>query len=153
MRSQKYCPNFLAVQNALDDAARMAGPLANFGSPKLRGTAIHTFLKREIDRMRNPNLRTEVSFLKSAYATLIESEELHLPGVSTKLPGEVAHGRKFSVRIDIHDKASDKLVCVYDAKTGKYDITPPRMDEIARAVARRYGEGIQFFVIGMKPFE
>jgi hypothetical protein len=58
----KYCPNFLTVQNALNNAAILAGPLANFGSPKLRGTAIHTFLKAEIDRVRNPNLRTEVSF-------------------------------------------------------------------------------------------
>lgn len=75
-------------------AAILAGPLANFGSPKLRGTAIHTFLKAEIDRVRNPNLRTEVSFLKSAYATLLESDELNLPEGSMNLPGQVRYGKK-----------------------------------------------------------
>ena len=56
----KYCPNFLTVQGLLDKAATRAGPLSNFGSPKLRGTAIHTFLKAEIDGMRNPNLNGSI---------------------------------------------------------------------------------------------
>lgn len=152
----KYCPNFLTVQQLLDKAARTAGPLSNFGSSALRGTAIHTLLKNEVDSLNNPNLRTEVSFYKSAYAALIETDQQVLPwhsNRSDKLPGETDYGKKFTVRIDVHDKASESLICVYDAKTGIYDFSVPRMDEIADGVARNYGEGVQFFVIGMKPFE
>ncbi len=145
----KYCPNFLTVQQLLNEAAIEARPLSSFSSPKLRGTNIHSRLKVKIDRLNNPNLKTEMSFLKSVAETL--DLGMGLPDMDT-FDGE-KYGAKNTVRIDVYDKASENLVCVYDAKTGKNDISLPRLDEVGRTVARYYGEGKQFFVIGMRPFE
>jgi hypothetical protein len=64
----------------------------------------------------------------------------------------VPHGPD-TIRIDVYDGASEKLVCVYDPKTGDNEITFPRLDEIGGIVARNFGEGMQFFVVGMRPFE
>lgn len=145
----KYCPNFLRVQTMLNEAAREAGPVSNFGSTTLRGTAIHSLLKQKVENIGSPDLRAEISALKSLSGSLADRiyPSHNDPSRWAKYAG------KGTIRVDVYDRASEKLVCVYDAKTGKRDITVPRLGEIGRTVARYFGEGTQFFVMGMKPFE
>ncbi|MGO4447320.1 hypothetical protein AB4Y96_00215 [Phyllobacterium sp. TAF24] len=145
----KYCPYFMRVQHMLNEATREAGPVSNYGSMTLRGTAIHSLLRDKVRSVGSPNLRAEISFLKSVSGSLSDRVYPSSPDASRW----VKYGTKGSVRVDVYDRASEKLVCVYDAKTGESDITVPRLGEIGRTVARYFGEGTQFFVMGMKPFE
>ena len=98
--------------------------------------------------MDDPNLKAEKSLLKSANAATIGTTPL-----GDRRNPWVGYGMENTVRVDVYDKASDKLVCVYDPKTGDKDITFSRLDEIGKTVALNFGAGTQFFVVGMRPFE
>ncbi|MCB8829969.1 hypothetical protein LJD47_33645, partial [Escherichia coli] len=56
----------------LNEAAREAGPVSNFGSTTLRGTAIHSLLKQKVENIGSPNLRAEISALKSLSGSLAD---------------------------------------------------------------------------------
>jgi hypothetical protein len=82
-------------------------------SPQQFGTAVHTHLKLQIDRLANPNFRAEVSRIKI--------QEV-----------EARYGRQGSVRIDVLENVGDGTVCVYDIKTGQSGLGARRMAEIAQ---------------------
>jgi hypothetical protein len=96
------------------------------------GTAVHTHLKRQIDALDDPNLRAEVSRLKS------------------KIP-EVGYGTKGSIRIDVLENAGGGTVCVYDIKTGASGLTAARMREIARVTLKHYPNARRIIVSEIRP--
>jgi hypothetical protein len=138
---KKYCPRYLLVQDLLNQATLEADATGAFPSKRDRGTNIHYRVAQKVRAVDDPNLKAEMSLLKSGVA---QAEAVNDPWVP--------HGRD-TIRIDVYDRASDKLVCVYDPKTGDKDITFSRLDEIGKTVALNFGAGTQFFVVGMRPFE
>jgi len=104
------------------------------------GTAVHTKVKRTIDawnklppeeaKRLNPfDLLAEVSFIKG---------EQENPGA------------KGSIRVDVMEKRSDGVVCVYDIKTGWSGLTPARMLEIGLNVWKNY-KTTDYLVTEMRP--
>ncbi|RCW86080.1 hypothetical protein [Phyllobacterium bourgognense] len=142
----KHCPNYLTVQELLNQATAEVDAVSKFDSMANRGTHIHYEVALKVRSIGNPNLKAEKSLLKSGVAQVGGTNR------STGKEPWVPHGPD-TIRIDVYDRASDKLVCVYDPKTGDNEITFPRLDEIGGIVARNFGEGMQFFVVGMRPFE
>jgi hypothetical protein len=63
----------------------------------------------------------------------------------------VRRGEKGSIRVDVYEKVSDDLVCVYDIKTGRSGLSYKRIEEIAAAVAEKYGKEARFIIIEIRP--
>ena len=104
------------------------------------GTAVHTYIKRTIDRWNelppeeakklNPfDFRAEISFIKGHQEN---------------------HGKKGSIRVDVLEQRDDGVVCVYDIKTGWSGLTPARMLEIASNVNKNY-ETTNFVLTETRP--
>lgn len=66
---------------------------------------MHFNLKEQIARLRDPDFRAEVSYLKNQ---------------------EENYGGKDSIRIDVLEKVGDGTVCVYDIKTGQRGLSVAR---------------------------
>jgi hypothetical protein len=101
-------------------------------SAQQRGTAIHTHLRHQIQNLRNPNFRTEVSLLKG-------------------LEDDARYGAKGSIRIDVLENVGNGTVCVYDIKTGRSGLSPARMAEIAGTVLTAYPRTQRIIVSEIRP--
>jgi hypothetical protein len=101
-------------------------------SPQQYGTAVHTNLKRQIDSLKDPNFRAEVSRLKS------ETEE-------------VRHGRRGSIRVDVLENAGGGTVCVYDIKTGTSGLSPARMAEIVGNTFKHFQNTNRIIISEIRP--
>jgi len=98
------------------------------------GTAVHANLKRQIDGLKDPNYRAEVSYWK-------EDEDDR-------------SGRKGSIRVDVLENAGRGLVCVYDVKTGRSrrsGLGQRRMLEIAEHVLKAYPHVQRIVVTEVRP--
>jgi hypothetical protein len=104
------CPRDRLVQAMTDAAAQKVqsqwGPL----TPQQYGTRVHTALRDSIVALADPNLKAEISAIKSVGKN---------------------YGKKGSIRIDAFENVGDGTVCVYDIKTGEAKLTLLRMQEIA----------------------
>lgn len=138
--ARRLCPRYMTVQTQTDIAAFAAGPRSAYKSPATYGTAVHTHLDHQIQEMNDPDLRPEKSYMKYR-------EEM--PYGSYRY-GEVTRGRDDSLRIDVLEKVSPELVCVYDIKTGPTRLSQSRIKDISYAVAKNFGES-GFTIIEMGP--
>jgi hypothetical protein len=93
----------------LQGAANRAAATVGEGSGAAYGTAVHSEFTSEIEALGNPNLSSEVSYLK----------------------GEVvAYGTKGSIRADAVEGPLNSPNTVYDLKTGNASLTPARTQQI-----------------------
>jgi hypothetical protein len=101
-------------------------------SPSQFGTEVHTRLKAELDRLKDPNYRAEVSLLKSREAAY--------------------YSQRGSVRIDVYERASSDTACVYDIKTGQEGLSRARFREMY-ARAREVFDVSRVIVVEVRPHE
>lgn len=121
------CPRLGEVQDRTDRANAIVRAGGGIMSPQQFGTAVHLNLKRQIDNLKDPNFRAEVSRVKS--------EE-----------DETWYGRRGSIRIDVLENVGDGTVCVYDIKTGQSSLNPSRMADIAQNAFKHF-PGTQRIVV------
>lgn len=133
------CPKVNEVQS-MTDASAASLDKANYNSPANYGTAVHTKLRDAVRNLNDPDLRAEVSLLK----TLQETGSV--PAVQ-----ETVYGRRNSIRVDVLENAGGGTVCVYDIKTGTGGLSPLRVAEIARTVYLRFPNAQRIIVIETRP--
>ena len=129
---REACPRLEEVQSRTDGAAETVRRGGGIMSPQQYGTAVHTNLKRQIDSLKDPNFRAEVSRLKS------ETEE-------------VRHGRRGSIRVDVLENAGGGTVCVYDIKTGTSGLSPARMAEIVGDTFKHFPNTKRIIISEIRP--
>jgi hypothetical protein len=141
----RICERLEEVQMRTDYIALAERPFRDKMSPTQYGTRIHSMLKNEIDRLRDPNFRAEVSVVKATE----EEKEANEPLESS--PGEVKYGTKNSIRIDVYEKTNPTTVCVYDIKTGRSGLSPARFNEIRQSVFHAYGAVQHIIITEVRP--
>lgn len=124
------CPRLGEVQNRTDVASETVKHSRGELPPAEFGTAVHTNLKRQINELHDPDLRAEVSYLKSQ---------------------EEDYGKKDSIRIDVLENVGDGTVCVYDIKTGRRGLSIPRTKEIAKNVFGAFPNTRRIIVSEIRP--
>ena len=128
---EEACPRLGEVQMRTDDAVetvRRRGALDL--SPTQFGTAVHVALKNQIDALRDPDFRAEVSALKDLNET---------------------YGARGSVRIDVFENIRNEIVCIYDIKTGRSGLTPRRAAELAAKAYKGLPSARHIIVIETRP--
>jgi hypothetical protein len=123
---EEACEKLPTVQAMTDQAAAIL-PKTMFKTASARGTAIHLAVKRMVNGgdgpPADPNFRAETSISRS----------------TGPAPGElVPYGASGSIRVDVLERRSDNVVCVYDLKTGRGRLTRGRAMEIVGTVASVY---------------
>lgn len=124
------CPRLGEVQERTDLAADAIRRSGRYLPPAEFGTAVHTNLKKQIDDLRDPDFRAEVSYVKNK---------------------EENYGRKDSIRIDVLEKVRDGTVCVYDIKTGRRGLSVARTAEIATNVFSAFSGTQRIIVSEIRP--
>jgi hypothetical protein len=137
----KMCERLADVQRETDEAVTFVRKNRKDASTRAAfGSAVHARIKYKIhgpyDEPKYENFRAEKSYWKWKEETIALD-----PDERKRLEQEeIGYGAKGSIRVDVLEKTRNGTVCVYDVKTGlNSPLTGPRMDEIARAVARVYG--------------
>lgn len=122
---KEACERYNEVQSLTNQADGLFARGA-FRTPQARGTAIHTWIRDEINGVptvppslpRDPDFRSEVSFIKSK---------------------EVKYGDPDSIRVDTYENTRKSgTVCIYDIKTGTRSLSFARMQELATNVGTFY---------------
>jgi hypothetical protein len=139
----RVCKRLEWVQRMTDGIAVAERPFKDTMSPTQYGTRIHAMLKEEIDVLRDPNFRAEVSYLK----WLEEKMQANEPPA----PSELTYGAKGSIRIDVLEKTDRETVCVYDIKTGRQGLSPARFNEIRRSVFNAYKDAQHIIITEVRP--
>ncbi|QND52206.1 hypothetical protein HB779_10000 [Phyllobacterium sp. 628] len=67
-----------------------------------------------------------------------------------EIPDKIRRGKKGSIRIDVLEKVHQQMVCVYDIKTGRSGLSPARIGEISKSVAKHFGAA-NFTIIEIRP--
>jgi hypothetical protein len=153
------CKKYDHVQQLVNTAAQDPITLMQ-GTPQNRGTAIHVQTARQVnggsphapgffspENPRDENFRAEFSLLKA----LQENPALTLKQAKEQLERGYAAGG--TIRIDVLENVDgkNKLICVYDIKTGNARLTPARILEITQVVARRYPTSHQIIIMESRP--
>jgi hypothetical protein len=131
------CPRHGYVQGQTSAIAAEVQASGQIHTTQSYGTAVHTELAARINgpdgyaQPIDPNFRAEVSAIKTQ--------------------GEVAYGFPDSKRVDVIENVGAGTVCVYDIKTGKTELSPARMSEIATNVQQVYPGTQRIIVIQTKP--
>lgn len=138
---RESCERLAEVQEWTDAAARELAYLKPLLSAANWGSVVHKKVKDIIDALK--------SATPGSYADVFA--ELSL----TMNPDDgVFYSQKGSIRVDVAEDrtAETGAVCVYDIKTGKEGLTPKRLIQIARFVAKNYGAVI-FYIVEVRPQE
>ncbi len=125
------CPRYGEVQSRTDDAADRAQREGNYWTAQQYGTAVHTLLKYDIDRLLDKDFVAEISLMKS--------------------DPDARYGVRGSIRVDVLENVRNGTVCVYDIKTGDRGLSLPRSAEIAREVFGRYSSTNRIIVVETRP--
>ena len=127
---QSICPRLADVQERTDRLTKQVDRRFPLLNAAVRGTAVHTTLKYEINGLGDPNYRGEVSFLKGI---------------------EDNYGLKGSIRIDVLERVDAQTVCVYDIKTGRSALNLARTLEIEGTVRKAFGNTSRIIVTEVRP--
>jgi hypothetical protein len=100
-----------STQSILTSAAQQAHAIVGPGSGGTHGTHVHTAFQRIVDRLGNPSLATEQSYLNRQW---------------------VPRGTPGSVCLDGVEGAVIRPSAIYDLKTGAARLTPARIRQIRR---------------------
>lgn len=131
------CPRHAEVQSITNQAAGAINQ-GDYETPQKYGTAVHKWIEEAINSPTtvprspppDPNFRAEVSLLKS------EDENYGVIGTR---------------RIDVYENPRTGTVCVYDIKTGRSGLKPPRMLELASTVQYHYPGTQRIIVTEVRP--
>ncbi len=134
----QVCPAQGLVQDLTDKAA-VSFNRAEYSASGY-GTAVHMKLRDDIVNLNAPNLRAEISLIKTVQET----------GDVPREPA-VRYGTQGSIRVDVLEKASNYTVCVYDIKTGGRILGPSRMREIAQTVSNNFPGTLRIVVTETRP--
>jgi hypothetical protein len=124
------CPRYWEVQSITNQAADLHSPGA-YPTKQERGTAIHTWIRDEINGPRDPDFKAERSFIKSK---------------------EAGYGDKGSIRVDVYENRHNGTVCIYDVKTGDTGLSFARMRELASHVGTSYPGTTRIIVTEVRPY-
>jgi hypothetical protein len=134
----RACPRIGEVQSLTDRAAASVRR-EDYSSAATYGTAVHMRLRDDIRALKDPDLVTEKSLLKTLQETGHTPED------------RVRYGQRGSIRIDVLENAGAGTVCVYDIKTGKRGLSRGRLTEIARSVYLHYPSAQRIVVTETRP--
>lgn len=132
---EEICERLQTVQD-MADAASAKVPRNSQTSEAVRGTKIHFLVKEEVAKKKDRRFIAESSILKATEETGARIDH---------------YGVKDTIRIDVFEKRSDELVCVYDLKTGKGGLTLARASEIVSNVFSAYPSTQRILIIEVRP--
>lgn len=124
------CPRMGEMQARTDAAADAVRREGLSLTASQYGTAVHTRLKHQIDNLRDPNFRAEVSLLKEI---------------------EGRYGGKNTIRIDVFERVGNGTVCIYDIKTGGKGLSMGRITEMTRRAYEIYEDTRRIIVMEARP--
>ncbi|CAN7158110.1 hypothetical protein [Bosea sp. LjRoot237] len=133
--ADRACNRRNTVQELLDEAARDAGSPSNYPNPGAYGSAVHTRVKRGVDKENDPDFRAEISAFREEVAG----------------DGARRYGLKDTLRADVVERASETTACGYDLKTGNAILGPKRAAELVALMKRLYPSAQRFIIMQMKP--
>jgi hypothetical protein len=139
---EEACRKLGTVQSFTDEASRSLNR-AHFKDAQTYGTAVHKEVKIKVNggdgEPRDPDFRAEVSFLKWREET-------------GDWAGKVErYGLKDTIRVDVLERRSDDVVCVYDIKTGKSGLSTRRAREIFHNVSVTFPGTRRILVTEVRP--
>jgi hypothetical protein len=107
-------------------------------------------------RALNPNLDNARLGNLIHYDIARTFKNLNYPGVHVELSlhnigEEVPYGRKDSVRLDLFELTSDNMVCIYDYKTGKEELSPTRALLLSRIAKARFPQSKGIIMMQVRP--
>jgi hypothetical protein len=124
------CPRLNEVQQRTDSAAASVHR-SDHSRASEYGTAVHKNLADQIRALEDPNLRAEVSMMKTREA--------------------LRYGEAGSIRVDVFERVGNGTVCVYDIKTGKEGLNLARFAEIAERVLTVYKDTTRIVISEIRP--
>lgn len=134
-QAAQFCPFLPQAQAWADEAAAFYEPVRAILGSQVFGISVHSWIKSAADSVGSPNLKAEYT---------IEQGLNNVPGKYAALG---------SLRLDlIHFVPETGTACVFDFKTGNAHLYPPRIVQIAAAVAKHFGF-VQFIIIEIRPGE
>ena len=125
------CPRNGEVLTMTDQVAAEVRQSGLYRSPQAFGNAVHARIAKIVKEMNDPNFRAEVS--------------LHPERIDT------FYGEKGTLRLDLLERAVPGTACVYDYKTGRRGIEPPRALDLVRVVLKNFPEVKRIIVIEVRP--
>lgn len=130
------CHRWRQVEGFAARAANAAGPVSQYPSAAVYGTAVHVRFKGYVDDQHDPNFIAERSFLKEQ----AETGGLLIP-----------YGLQGTIRADAYEYRHDGTLCVYDLRTGKAPLQDRRAEILAIAAARGLGPVRRVIVTEVRP--
>lgn len=115
------CYRWRQVEGFAARAANAAGPVLQYPSMAVYGTAVHSRFKTYVDDQHDWRFQAERSFLKEQAEPMVDP---------------VPYGYRGSVRVDAYEYRDDGTLCIYDLKTGKSIVQDRRAEILATAVSR-----------------
>ena len=125
------CPRRGEVQGYTDAAAETVTRSGNYINAADYGNKVHYQLRETVRSMRDKDLVSEISLIKSAEADY--------------------YGQTNSIRVDVMERVGDGTVCVYDIKTGRCGLSVARMQEIANNAHSYWKDTRRLLLIEMRP--
>ncbi|WP_155912014.1 hypothetical protein [Methylobacterium sp. 77] len=125
------CPRNNEVQAITDEATKRLTALNPQLSKQQLGNLIHYDIATTIKALGYPDLQVEFS--------------LDISGIPAK------YGTQNSSRLDLFELTPDRMVCVYDYKTGNKGLSPTRALALARVAKMYYPQSIGIVIIQVKP--
>lgn len=114
------CYRWRQVEGFAARAANAAGPVSQYPSAVVYGTAVHSRFRDYVNDQHDLHFRAERSFLKE------QAEPTH---------DDVTYGYRGSIRVDAYEYRDDETLCIYDLKTGKADLKDRCAEILATASA------------------
>lgn len=127
-----YCPLNPEVQEVTDEATRRLKASNPHLSEPVLGTLIHYDIGKRFELRNYPNVRVEYSI--------------------DRIQGTRAdYGEQNSVRLDLYEYTPNRMVCVYDYKTGKRGLSATRALLLARIARVHFPDARGVVIVQVRP--
>ncbi len=130
------CYRWRQVEGFAARAANAAGPVSQYPSGAVYGTAVHSRFRDYVNDQHDLRFRAERSFLK---------EQAEPTG------DDVTYGYRGSIRVDAYEYRDDGTLCIYDLKTGNADLKDRRAEILATASATGFRTIRRVIVTEVRP--
>jgi hypothetical protein len=134
------CPAYPTVA-ALALRAEQETPRREGESAAAYGTRLHT----RMEHLINTTVTHNDPLLARARAYSLTSERSYIGGREAYYRGEPG-----SIRVDVFHDPKNGNICVFDLKTGRWDMTPERAQRIANHIAGTYGPDKRILLTSMR---
>ena len=120
---KKICgENFTTMQKFTNEAYNELKASGEPLSPQNFGNKVHKNVEIGV--------RTQGTFSAEPSFALIDDVKLDLNG-------DIIRGQKGTVRPDCYDRRDSRTACIYDIKTGKAGLSPKRIQDFLKGIARK----------------